>query len=52
MKREVILAGGVMGSLKVWMHCGVDLRNTLDAVGVQAGLELPGVGRNLQNHLV
>ncbi|KAF9035588.1 hypothetical protein BJ165DRAFT_1533573 [Panaeolus papilionaceus] len=51
MKREVILACGAMGSLKVWMHRGGDLRNTLDAVGMQVELELPGVGRNLQDHL-
>ncbi|KAF9035597.1 hypothetical protein BJ165DRAFT_1510114 [Panaeolus papilionaceus] len=38
MKREVMLVGGVMGSLKVMIYCGVEL-------------ELPGVGQNLQDHL-
>ncbi|KAF9035585.1 hypothetical protein BJ165DRAFT_1533570 [Panaeolus papilionaceus] len=42
-KREGMLAGGAMGSLKVWMHCGVDLKDIVDAVGVQVELELPGV---------
>ncbi|KAF9035618.1 GMC oxidoreductase-domain-containing protein [Panaeolus papilionaceus] len=50
-KREVILAGGTMGSPKILMHSGVGPKDILDAAGVQVALELPGVGQNLQDHM-
>jgi len=51
-RREVILAGGSLGSPKILLHSGVGPKDVLDAAGVPLKLELPGVGQHLQDHLV
>jgi len=50
--KEVILAGGALGSPKILMHSGIGPKDVLDAAGVPMKLELPGVGQNLQDHPV
>lgn len=50
--REVILAGGALGSPQVLMLSGVGPKDVLDAAGVAVNVELPGVGQHLQDHLV
>jgi choline dehydrogenase len=50
--REVILAGGPLGSPKVLMHSGVGPKDVLDQIGVDVVNDLPGVGQHLQDHLV
>ncbi|KZW02249.1 putative glucose-methanol-choline oxidoreductase [Exidia glandulosa HHB12029] len=50
-KKEVILAGGTVGSPTVLMHSGVGPKDVLDAAGVAVLSELPGVGQHLQDHL-
>jgi len=50
--KEVILSGGPLGSPKILMHSGVGPKDVLDAASVAVKLELPGVGQNLQDHLV
>lgn len=50
--REVIMAGGVIGSPQMLMLSGVGPRDVLEAAGVEVLLELPGVGAHLQDHLV
>ncbi|PPQ80723.1 hypothetical protein CVT25_001843 [Psilocybe cyanescens] len=50
-KKEVILAGGPLGSPKVLMHSGVGPKDVLEDAGVQVKVELPGVGQHLQDHL-
>ena len=50
--KEVILSGGPLGSPKILMHSGVGPRDVLEAASVPLKLELPGVGQNLQDHLV
>lgn len=50
--KEVILAGGVVGSPHVLMHSGVGPKDVLEAAGVPVKVELPGVGQHLQDHLV
>lgn len=50
--RDVILAGGPLGSPKILMHSGVGPRDVLEAAGVDVVYELPGVGQNLQDHVV
>ncbi|KAF9456272.1 mala s 12 allergen [Collybia nuda] len=49
--REVILAGGVVGSPQILMLSGVGPRDVLEAAGVDVKVELPGVGQHLQDHL-
>ena len=51
-KKEVILAGGTVGSPAVLMHSGVGPSDVLTAAGVDVLLDLPGVGQHLQDHVV
>ncbi|HET8565731.1 MAG TPA: GMC family oxidoreductase N-terminal domain-containing protein [Solirubrobacterales bacterium] len=48
--REVILSGGAIGSPQLLMLSGIGPAERLREVGVQALLDLPGVGENLQDH--
>ncbi|KAL5492939.1 hypothetical protein ACEPAI_4387 [Sanghuangporus weigelae] len=49
--REVILAGGAVGSPHVLMLSGVGPSDMLSAAGVNVVLDLPGVGQHLQDHI-
>lgn len=51
-KKEVILAGGALGSPHILMHSGVGPKDVLDAAGVPLVAELPGLGQHLQDHMV
>ncbi len=48
--REVILCAGAYGSPQILMLSGIGPAGELDAVGVTPVHDLPGVGRNLQEH--
>ncbi len=48
--REVILAGGAIGSPQLLMLSGIGPADHLRELGVQVALDLPGVGENLQDH--
>jgi choline dehydrogenase len=48
--REVILAAGAIGSPQLLLLSGVGDPQELRAAGVEPRHELPGVGRNLQDH--
>ena len=52
MKKEVILAGGAVGSPHVLMLSGVGPQDVLQNAGVEVKLALPGVGKHLQDHIV
>jgi choline dehydrogenase len=47
---RVILAGGAYGSPLILLRSGVGPANELRAAGIAPVLDLPGVGRNLQDH--
>jgi choline dehydrogenase len=49
---EVVLAAGAINSAKVLMHSGVGPAAHLRARDVAPIVDLPGVGRNLQDHAV
>lgn len=49
--REVILAGGAIGSATILQHSGIGDPEELSRVGISTRHELKGVGRNLQDHL-
>ena len=49
-EREVILAAGAIGSPHLLLLSGIGAAEELKAAGVTARHELPGVGRNLQDH--
>ncbi|HEX5499843.1 MAG TPA: GMC oxidoreductase, partial [Thermomicrobiales bacterium] len=48
--REVILAGGAFGSPLVLLRSGVGPADELRSLGIAPVLDVPGVGRNLQDH--
>lgn len=50
--KEVILAAGAIGSPKVLMLSGVGEENALRSLGIRVIEKLPGVGQNLQDHLL
>ena len=50
-EREVILAGGAVNSPQLLMLSGIGDGDRLRAVGIETLHHLPGVGRNLQDHL-
>ncbi len=50
--REVILAGGAIGSPHLLMLSGIGNRDELKQVGVEPRHDLPGVGKNLEDHLL
>lgn len=49
-EREVILCAGAIGSPRVLLLSGIGPAEELQALGVPVALDLPGVGRNLQDH--
>jgi choline dehydrogenase len=48
--REVLLSAGAIGSPQLLLLSGIGAADELRAAGVQPRHELPGVGRNLQDH--
>ncbi len=49
--REVVLAGGAINSPQLLLLSGVGPAQELGALGVPVKFDLPGVGKNLQDHL-
>ena len=50
-KREVIVSGGAIGSPQILMLSGIGPAEHLREHGVEVKLDLPGVGKNLHDHL-
>jgi 4-pyridoxate dehydrogenase len=50
-EREVILCGGVINSPQLLMLSGIGDADQLHEHGISVAVELPGVGKNLQDHL-
>lgn len=50
-RREVILSAGAFGSPQVLMLSGIGSAPELQGKGVKVALDLPGVGKNLQDHI-
>ena len=51
-RREVILAAGAVLSPQLLLLSGIGPADHLRSVGVRVARDLPGVGRNLQDHLI
>ncbi len=49
---RVILAAGAIGSPLLLLRSGIGPAEELQAIGVRPRVDLPGVGRNLQDHLL
>lgn len=50
-EREVLLCGGAVNSPQVLLLSGVGPKKELEKFGIEQVHELPGVGKNLQDHL-
>ncbi|MGB8604227.1 GMC family oxidoreductase, partial [Bradyrhizobium sp.] len=50
-RREVILAGGAFGSPQLLQLSGIGAGEELKKLGIPVVNELPGVGKNLQDHI-
>jgi len=48
--REVVLSAGALQSPAMLMRAGIGARDELGALGIECVRDLPGVGRNLQDH--
>ncbi|KAI9318851.1 hypothetical protein DFJ73DRAFT_926091 [Zopfochytrium polystomum] len=51
-RREVIVAAGAIGSPHLLMLSGMGPKTELSAHGIATVVDLPGVGSNLQDHLI
>ncbi len=51
-RREVILCAGAFNTPQLLMLSGIGPRDELDALGIPCVADVPGVGRNLQDHLL
>jgi choline dehydrogenase len=49
--KEILLCGGAINSPQLLMLSGIGDADALRALGIKAKLHLPGVGKNLQDHL-
>jgi choline dehydrogenase len=49
---EVALAAGALDSPRILMMSGIGPREDLEALGIDVVVDLPGVGQNLQDHLL
>ena len=50
-EREVILCGGTFGSPQLLLLSGIGPAEELEGMGIPVRVNLPGVGRNLHDHL-
>ncbi|WP_241024288.1 GMC family oxidoreductase N-terminal domain-containing protein [Paraburkholderia sp. Ac-20340] len=50
-RREVILSAGALGTPQLMLASGIGPKAALEQAGVEVRHDLPGVGKNLQDHL-
>jgi choline dehydrogenase len=50
-RREVIMSSGAIGSPQLLMQSGIGEADQLSSAGINVVANLPGVGKNLQDHL-
>ncbi len=50
-RREVILSAGAIGSVQILQRSGIGAGDLMKSLGIPLVHHLPGVGRNLQDHL-
>ena len=50
-RREIVLAGGSVGTVQILLRSGIGPGEELQRLGIPVVLDRPGVGKNLQDHL-
>jgi choline dehydrogenase len=50
-RREIILAAGTVNSPQILMLSGIGAADELQRIGISPVVDLPGVGKNLQDHI-
>ncbi|TGO50399.1 hypothetical protein BCON_0184g00040 [Botryotinia convoluta] len=51
-RKEVIISAGTYGSPGILLRSGIGGKKEVEKLGIQSRVDLPGVGKNLMNHLV
>ena len=51
-RKEVIVTAGVYGSPTILLRSGIGDRHEVEDYGIESRVNLPGVGKNLMDHLV
>lgn len=51
-RQEVVLAGGAYGSPTMLLRSGIGEKHELEKQGIECRVDLPGVGKNLMDHIV
>ncbi|KAK4980835.1 hypothetical protein LTR28_000117 [Elasticomyces elasticus] len=51
-RREVIVSGGAYCSPVILMRSGIGPRGELEKLGIECRVDLPGVGNNLEDHVI
>lgn len=50
-KKEVILAGGIIGTPQILMNSGIGKREELETMGIETLVDNPSVGKNLTDQV-
>ena len=50
-RREIVISAGTLGSPHILMHSGIGAADELKPHNIEVVKDLPGVGKNLQDHL-
>lgn len=51
-KKEVIVSGGAYCSPAILLRSGIGAKTELEAQGIECKVDIPGVGKNLMDHMV
>lgn len=51
-KKEVIVSGGSYCSPAILLRSGIGAKAEVESFGIESKVDLPGVGKNLMDHLV
>ena len=49
--KEVLLCSGAFGSPQILLRSGIGSREEIEKHGIEHKVDLPGVGKNLQDHI-
>lgn len=50
--KEVIICAGAVGSPQILLLSGIGPKAELEEIGIKCVVDLPGVGKNLEDHMI